>query len=164
MFERENCIYTMGNLDIFGKEIEYFEKYENKSNFAFEEANKNWVVYSSEVSSHTFESQPYLIPTVSLIFVGAMYVEMPNYFDGVKITKPNDERSLELAKKFDKGYEYLESSERVYKIESQNNSFYIVAANLWIHEHNCQYQESFIEKFNYSDYLHEKVRNWIKLK
>lgn len=151
-------------MQLFGKEIQYVEKYENKSNFAFIEANRDWIIFRSQVSSHTTVSQPFLIPTVNLVLVGALYFEWTNYFGGIKITKPNDKKSLELAEKFDKGYEYLESAERVYKIESQTNSFYVVAAHLWIHEHNCQYQESFIEYFNYSNYLQEKVRNWIKIK
>ena len=151
-------------MELFGKEIKYLEKYQSESNFNFIEASRSWIVYRSTVSMHTSIHYPKLIPTVDLIFVGAMYFELPVQFHKVGISKPNDEKSFELAKKFDKGFDFLESAERVYKIESQDYSFYVVAAHLWIHEHNCQYRESFIDNFNYNDYLAKYVENWIKIK
>ena len=145
-------------MELFGKEIKHVENYVSESNFNFIEASGTWIVYRSEVSSHTTISSPALIPTVDLIFVGPMYFELLSCFKKVKISKGNNEKSFELAKKFDKGFDFLETDERVYKIESQNNSFYIVAANLWIHEHNCQYYESFIDNFNYESYLKITLR------
>ena len=59
---------------------------------------------------------PKLVSTIDLIFVGAMYFELVSRFEQIKISRPNDEKSFELAKNFDKGFEFLESDERVYKI------------------------------------------------
>ncbi|MDQ3749394.1 MAG: hypothetical protein M3367_10350 [Acidobacteriota bacterium] len=151
-------------MELFDKEIKYVEKYESESNFNFVEASGQWIVYRSEVSSHTTIYHPKLIPTIDLIFVGAIYFELLSRFRKIEISKPNNNKSLELAKKFDKGFEFLESDERVYKIESQNNSFYVVTAHLWIHEHNCQYRESFIDNFNYNNYLKKYVNSWVKIK
>ena len=152
-------------MELFGKEIKYVEKYESDSSFRFIEANEIWIVYQSEVSSHRTDLQPTLISTVDLIFVGAMYFELLSRFENVIISKAKDDKSLELARKFDNGFDFLESDERVYKIESQNNLFYVVAAHLWIHEHNCQYPtKSFIENFNFDEYLKRYVKNWVKIK
>lgn len=151
-------------MELFNKEIKYVEKYQNESNFRFIEANEQWIIYRSEVSSHRTIHHPKLVPTVDLIFVGAMYFELISRFEKIIVSKPNDIKSLELAKKFDKGFEFLENDERVYKIESQDNSFYVVTAHLWIQEHNCQYQESFIDNFNYNNYLTKYVENWVKIK
>lgn len=151
-------------MDLFNKEIKYVETYENKSNFSLLEAKSDWLVYRSEVSSHTTKEQPNLIPTVDLVFIEAMYFELLNHFKGIKITKQNDFKSLELAKKYDKGFEYLESSERVLMIESQGSCLYVVAAHLWIHEHNFQCRNHFFEEFNYNSYLRNTVKSWIKLK
>ena len=152
-------------MHLFGKEIKYVEKYQSDSNLQFLEADPAWIVYRSEVSSHTTISQPMLIPTVDLIFVGAMYFELLPRFERLAISKAKDEKSLQLAEKFDKGFEFLESDERVYMIESQNNSFYVVTAHLWIHEHNCQHPtKSFIKNFNYDSYLKQYVKNWVKIK
>lgn len=151
-------------MDLFSERINYIKTYNNDSGFYFLEANENWMVYRSEVSSHTTVSNPYLIPTVDIVFVGILYFELLSHFDGIEISKPNDEKSLELARKFDKGFEFLQSDERVLKIKSKNNFFYIVTAHLWIHEHNCQYRKSFIENFNYESYPNEYIKNWIKIK
>lgn len=151
-------------MKLFDKEIKYVEKYQSESSFSILEAQGDWIVYRSEVSSHTTIFHPKLVSTVDLIFVGAMYFELLSRFQKVEISKPNDDKSLELAKNFDKGFEFLESSERVYRIKSQKNSFYVVAAHLWIHEHNCQYREPFFGNFNYNDYLTKYVGNWIKIK
>ncbi len=152
-------------MELFGKEIKYVEKYESNSNFSFFEAGGNWFVYRSEVSSHTTIYHPQLEPTIDLIFIGAMYFELLSRFEKIMISKANDKKSLELAKKFDKGFKFLESDERVYKIESQGNVFYVVTAHLWIHEHNCQYRESFIKNYNSNNnYLKTYVKNWVKIK
>lgn len=150
-------------MSLFGKEIEYVEFYRNNSNFRLLEANLNWIVYRSEVSIHTTKQHPFLIPTVDLIFVEPAYFELSTYLSAIKVTRPDDSKSLDLAKSFDKGYEYLGKSEEVYKIESIERKFYIVASHLWIHEHSCQFRDSFIENFNYGDYLQTIVKNWIKL-
>lgn len=152
-------------MELFGKEINYVEKYENDSGFKFREANETWIVYQSEVSSHTTIYNPVLIPTVDIIFVGTMYIELLSQFKKITISKANDKKSFELAKKFDNGFDFLQSDERVYKIESQNDSFYVVTAHLWIHEHYCQYPtDSFIKNFNNDEYLKKYVKNWVKIK
>lgn len=141
------------------REIFYIDKYENSSRFRFWDACGEHIVFKSEVSSHTFEDQPFLIPTVDFVLIGIMYFEFVPEFDEITIEKAEDEKSFELARKFDKGFEFLESNERVYKIESKNNTSYLVTAGIWIYEHNCQNYESFIEKDNYFD----KVAKTLKL-
>lgn len=81
----------------FGKEIEYVEKYKSDSRFNFLEADRTQIVYRSEVSSHTTDSHPFLVPAIGIILVGAMYFELLTHFNKLSISKPNDKKSLELA-------------------------------------------------------------------
>jgi hypothetical protein len=58
------------------------------------EAKGNWMVFRNEVSSYFLPNTTKLKPTVDLIFVEAMLIEIPTYFKGIKITKPKDKLSI----------------------------------------------------------------------
>ena len=93
-----------------------------------------------------------------------MYFELLSNFDTITISKADDRKSIGLAEKFDKAFEWLESSERVFRIKSKKTNLYIVTANIWILEYNCQYRKSFFTNFDYENFLHDFVDNWIKIK
>jgi hypothetical protein len=71
---------------------------------------------------------------IDLIFGGVLFVELPSSLFGIKISKPCDEKALELEKRFTTYQAAEYKGEFVYALESQGNRFHIVASALWIHE------------------------------
>ncbi len=70
---------------------------------------------------------------VDLIFGGVLYVEIPSCLFGIKVSKPCDEKAVELEKRFTTYQSAHYKGEFVYAIESEGNRFHIVASVLWIH-------------------------------
>ncbi|CAN5683764.1 hypothetical protein BH24ACI1_BH24ACI1_18080 [soil metagenome] len=70
---------------------------------------------------------------IDLIFGGVLYIELPSLLFGVKVTKPCDEKSVELEKRYTTYQSANYEGEYVYSIESGSTRFNVVASALWIH-------------------------------
>lgn len=156
-------------MDLFAKDPIYLKEYENDAAFWLLEAKNNWIVFRTQPSSHLLPGETKPRPSVDLILLGAMFIELPTCICGLSITKPKDGLSRIYAEKHDKGFELLGNNERVYAIESAANRFHIVAANLWIHVHKKRIFELPIQHFydgeieSYNKYLDKFVEEWIKI-
>ncbi len=158
-------------MNSFSKEISYVEKYEINSWVRILEANQDWIVYRSYPSNHTFEGQPKVLPRVDLILLGVKYIELKtDFYNGFSISKPKNEKSLEIAKKFDNFSNEKEDELRVYEIKSKEGNFYVLTANLWIHVHKEKTGELPLKHLitpdleTYNNYLDIFIKDWIKIK
>ena len=131
--------------------------------FWFFEAKGNWIVFRSHPSSYTPEGETKPRPSVDLILLGAIFIELETTLYGLKITRPRDQLSATYREKYDQGFNFSENEERVYAIESQGNRFHVITANLWIHIHKQRMGESPLNHFydgditKYNEYLDKYV-------
>ena len=154
-------------MESFVKNPVYRNEYTNDSGFRLLEAIENWIVFRAVVSSYIIPGESEPRPTVDIMFLGAIYIELPTHIKGLKVTKPKDNLSKNYAEKYDKGFNF---DERVYAIESNGNRYHVVASNLWIHVHKKRISELPIKHFisqdldSYNNYLSKYVQDWIKIK
>lgn len=147
----------------------FLKEYKTDSGFRLVEAKNNWISFRSEPSSYVIPGESKPRPTIDLILLGAIFIELPTCFNELKLTKPKDNLSKIYAEKYDKNFNNLENKERVYAIESQGNRFHIVTANLWILIHKERTLELPLNYFydgdlkRYNDYLENYVEKWIKI-
>lgn len=103
--------------------------------------------------------------------VGVKYLEIKSdFYGGILVSKSKNEKSLEIAKKFDKGFDEKEDELRVYEIKSEDENFYVLTGNLWIHVHKENTSELPLKHLitqdleAYNNYLDKFIKDWIKIK
>lgn len=156
-------------MELFKKNPVNQKEYKTDSWFRILEARGDWFVFRRQVSSYIVPGESAPRPTIDIVLVGAMFIELPMIIEGFTITKPRNELSKKFSERYDKGNDFLEAGERTYSIETNGNRHHIVTSNLWIHVHNQQLRispldylgSSDLDKHNY--YYENFVEEWIKI-